>query len=98
MQSNSKLNKFEKSVLKDARKFNPEVHFAHMGKTTIAFQHVGDLVEFATAICADNEKKNRPKVGKYWAMTRFENGQTVKMPFFQFDNMMENEESLALWP
>ena len=90
MQSNSKLSKFEKSVLKDALKFNPDVQFAIMGKTTIAFQHVNDLVEFSTAICADNEKKNRPKVGKYWAMTRFENGQTVKMPFTQFDNMMEN--------
>ena len=84
MQSNSKLSKFEKSLFKDYRKMLPDVQFAIMGKTTIAFKHVGDLVEFATAICADNEKKNRPKVGKYWAMTRFENGQTVKLPFTQF--------------
>ena len=88
MQSNSKLNKFEKSLLKDFTKFNHDVQFAIVGKTTIAFKHVGDLVEFATAICADNEKKNRPKVGKYWAITRFDNGQTVKMPFFQFDDMV----------
>ena len=92
MQSNSKLNKFEKSILKDFTKFNPNVNFAIMGKTTIAFKHVGDNVEFATAICADTEKKNRPKVGKYWAITRFENGQTVKMPDYQFDNMLENED------
>ncbi len=97
MQSNSKLSKYQKSMLKDTMKFNPDVQFAIMGKTTIAFQHVNDLVEFSTAICADNEKKNRPKVGKFYAIQRFENGQTVKMPFFQFDNMMENEESLALW-
>jgi uncharacterized protein YkvS len=84
MQSNSKLHKLEKSLLKDFVKFNPHVKFATMGKTTIAFAHVGDLVEFATAICADTEKKNRPKVGRYWAMTRFENGQTVKLPFTQF--------------
>ena len=84
MQSNSKLGKLEKSLLKDFIKFNPHVKFATMGETTIAFAHVGDLVEFATAICADTEKKNRPKVGKYWAMTRFENGQTVKLPFTQF--------------
>jgi hypothetical protein len=93
MQSNSKLNKFEKSVFKDMKKFNPDVKFAQMGKTTIAFAHVGELVEFATAICADNEKKMRPKVGKYWALTRYENGQTVKMPFSQFDNMVES----AFW-
>jgi hypothetical protein len=97
MQANTKLNKLEKSLLKDACRDLPDVKFAIMGKTTIAFKHVGDNVEFATAICADNEKKNRTKVGKYWAMTRFENGQTVKMPFFQFDNMLENEECLGIW-
>ena len=90
MQSNSKLNKFEKSAFKDMRKFNPDVKFAIMGKTTIAFAHVGELVEFATAICADTEKKNRPKVGRYWAMTRFETGQTVKLPFTQFGITLQN--------
>jgi len=95
MQSNSKLNKVEKSLLKDFAKFMPQVKFAHMGKTTIAFQHVGDNVEFATAICSDTEKKNRPKVGKYWAMTRFESGQTVKIRKYQFDNMLDVDEYLG---
>jgi hypothetical protein len=90
MQSNSKLSDFEKRCLKQFCDANPDVKFATMGKTTIAFQHVGDLVEFATAICADNEKKNRNKVGKYWAMTRFENGQTVKLPFTQFGITLQN--------
>ena len=90
MQSNSKLNKFEKSLFKDYRKMLPDVQFETMGKTTIAFQYVGELVEFATAICAPNEKKMRPKVGKYWAIVRFENNQTVKLPFTQFDNMVES--------
>jgi hypothetical protein len=90
MQSNTKLNEFEKSVFKDMQKFNPEVQFAHAGKTTIAFAHVGNLVKFATAICADNEKKNRPKVGKYWALSRFEQGQTVKMRHCDFDNMISD--------
>ena len=92
MQSNTKLSKVEKALFKDCRKMLPDVQFAIMGKTTIAFKHVGDNVEFATAICADNEKKNRPKVGKCWALVRFENRQTVKLPFFQFDNMLENED------
>jgi len=90
MQSNSKLGKLEKSLFKDMQLFNPDVQFAIMGKTTIAFQHVGDLVEFATAICAVTEKKNRPKVGKYWALNRFEQGRTVKLPFFQFDSMIDS--------
>ena len=92
MQSNSKLTAGQKTSLKSMMKFLPDVQFATIGKTTIAFQHVGDLVEFATAICADNEKKNRPKVGKFYAMQRFENGQSVKLPFFQFDNMLDNED------
>lgn len=97
MQSNSKLTDLQKQFLKAKQLANPDVQFAIMGKTTIAFKHVGDNVEFATAICADTEKKNRPKVGKYYAIQRFENGQTVKMPFFQFDNMLENEECLSIW-
>ncbi len=97
MQSNSKLAKSQKDFFKSLKCTMPNVKFAIMGRTTIAFKHVGDNVEFATAICADNEKKNRPKVGKYWALIRFEDGQTVKMPFDQFDNMLENEERLALW-
>jgi hypothetical protein len=97
MQSNSKLSRFEKSVLKDFCKLNPHVCFATMGETTLAFARVGNLVEFSTAICAPTEKKMRPKVGKYWAITRYENGQTTKMPVYQFDNMLENEGTLAIW-
>ncbi len=97
MQSNSKLTKIEKSILKGMRENMPNVQFATMGKTTIAFQHVGDNVEFATAICADTEKKNRPKVGKYWALIRFDDGQTVKMPNYQFETMIENEECSLIW-
>ncbi len=98
MQSNSKLTATQKNTLKTCQRANPDVRFAIMGQTTIAFKHVGNLVEFATAICADNEKKNRPKVGKYYALARFMSDQTVKMPFVQFDNMLDNEKlRSALW-
>jgi hypothetical protein len=97
MQSNSKLTSEQKQWLEIMIALHPEINFAVMGKTTIAFKHLGELVEFATAICADNEKKQRDKVGKHWALSRFDEGQTVKMPKYQFDNMLENEESLALW-
>jgi len=88
MQSNSKLNMFEKALLKDLRAAYNNVRFAQMGKTTVAFARVGNLVEFSTAICADNEKKNRPKVGKFYALTRFDNKQTVKMQEYDFDCMI----------
>ena len=97
MNSNSKITKDQKQWFEIMTAIHPEINFAIMGKTTIAFKHVGNLVEFATAICGDNEIKNRPKVGKYWAFNRYVEGQTVKMPFFQFDNMLDIEESLALW-
>ena len=89
MQSNSKLTADHKNIFKNICAELPDVQFEIMGKTTIALKQVGDNVEFATAICADNEKKNRPKVGKYHALVRFWNGQTVKMPFDQFYNMVE---------
>lgn len=88
MLSNSKLTKAQKAYLKEMAVFNPQIEFETVGNLTIAFSHVGDNVEFATAIRADNEKKNRPNVGKYVALNRFENGQTVKMPFDLFDNMV----------
>ena len=88
MLSNSKLTKAQKAYLKEMAIFNPQIQFQIVGELTIAFSPVGDNVEFATAIRADNEKKNRPNVGKYVALTRFENGQTVKMPWEQFENMV----------
>ena len=97
MQSNSKLSLSQKIDLRALKSDVPGVQFTMMGKTTIAFVRKGNLVKFATAICGDNEKKNRPKVGQYYAIDRFISGETVKMPFYQFETMLENEESLALW-
>lgn len=89
MLSNTKLNMWEKDSLKSMREFtNPDVKFYHMGQTTFAYQICGNFVEFATAICSDHEKKNRKKVGKFHALTRFENNQTVKMLRNDFDYMM----------
>jgi hypothetical protein len=96
MFSNSKLTKTQKAYLKEMAEFNPQIKFTTMGNTTIAFQTVGNLIEFSTAICADTEKKNRPKVGKYLALTRLEAGETVKLIPYQFENMLDNE-SQAIW-
>jgi hypothetical protein len=93
--SNSKLKKFEKAAFKDMKKFNPNVQFAIVKNTTIAFSHVGELVEFATAICADNEKKFRPKVGKYYALMRFDRQQTVKLNHADFYNTIQDNNNLC---
>ena len=90
MQSNTKLTKAQKTGLKALKRALPHVQFVRAGKTTVAFAHVGELVEFSTAICADNEKKNRPKVGELYALSRFDFDQTVKMRFADFDNMIDN--------
>ena len=89
MLSNSKLTKAQKAYLKEMAVFNPQIKFEIVGELTIAFEHVGDTVEFATAICADNEKKNRRKVGQYYALSRFNWGATVKLPVYQFETMLE---------
>lgn len=89
MQSNTKLTKAQKTELKALKRALPNVRFAHMGRTTVAFKHTGDLVEFATAICAPNEKKYRTKVGEMYALNRFDFGETVKLPFTHFDNFVD---------
>jgi hypothetical protein len=97
MNANSKLNQDEKTILKDLVKANPGVRFEHTGKTTFAFQRVGKLVKFATAIRADNEVKNRRKVGKYWAITRFDAGQTALMRESDFNEMVTNMAAENYW-
>lgn len=89
MLSNTKLDSFQKDTLKFMRVNNPDVQFAHIGQTTFAYQILGNLVEFATAICSDGEIKNRKKVGKFHALERFENALTVKMLHTDFDFMIE---------
>lgn len=89
MTSNTKLTQDQKDWLKIMSALHPEIRFAIAGETTFAFQHQGDIVEFATAICHDAEKKNRVKVGKYYALDRYFDGNTVKLKFADFDNMLD---------
>ena len=89
MESNTKLTQDQKDWLKIMSALHPEIRFAIVGETTIAFQHQGDTVEFATALCHNTEKKNRTKVGKYFALDRYFDGHTVKLKFEDFDNMLD---------
>jgi len=89
MQSNSKLTQDQKDWLKIMSAAHPEIQFAIAGRTTFAFQHKGDTVEFATAFCSDSEKKKRAKVGKYFALCRYFDEHTVKLKLEYFNNLVD---------
>ena len=79
MPSNSKLTQDQKDWLKQMSALHPEIKFAVAGQTTFAFHRESDIIQFATAICSNSEKKNRAKVGKFYALDRFFDGHTVKL-------------------
>ena len=89
MQSNTKLTPEQKDWLQIMSALHPEIQFEIVGKTTFAFERQGDIVEFATAICHDGEKKNRTKVGKFYALDRYFDGHTVKLKDNDFLNMID---------
>ena len=86
MQSNSKLTQEQKDWLKESG--HNEIKFEIVGKITFAYKHSGNFVEFSTAICSDSEKKQRNKVGKYFALCRFYDGHIVKLKLEDFNIMV----------
>ena len=90
MQANTKLGDFEKELLKHLKDEMFDVKVVNLdNKTTMAYLPRGNTVEFALSVMAPTEKKFRRKVGEYWALTKFENGQTVKMDKDDFMQMTE---------
>ena len=88
MQSNTKLSIGQKEILKSLKLNNMDVTLINNLQTTIAFQELGNTVEFALSVMSDNEKKFRRKVGEYHALNRFDDGQTVKMHKADFYTML----------
>ena len=70
----------------------PMIQLHNNGETTIAFWDKPNCntVEFALSVMSPDEVKFRRKVGEFWAMDRFDAGQTVKMKRVDFYEMMEN--------
>ena len=88
MQSNSKLTAEQKADLKLLKKHaKSNGTRIHSDATTIAYKIHPKTVEFSLAVMSDNETKFRPNVGKYYALTRFNNGQTVTMAKNDFVDM-----------
>ena len=88
MQSNTKLSVGQKEDRKILKMNMPSVKLVNNLQTTIAFQELGNTVEFALSVMSDNEKKFRAKVGEYNALMRFDDGQTVSMHRSDFHVML----------
>lgn len=92
MQANTKLTPEQKAIFKELREVmeNKNVRVVNLdNKTTMAFLPKGNTVEFALSVMAPTEKKFRRKVGEFYAMQKFYNGETVKMSEFDFAVMCE---------
>ena len=97
MASNSKLTPNQKICLKtvlrpmQARK---GIRLARNETTTMAFMERGNTVEFSLSVASPDEMKFRRKVGDFWALTRFDCGETVKMGKEDFAIL---QDGMCLW-
>ena len=92
MQANTKLTAEQKAELKTMRVGAMQYGVTVVNldnKTTIAYKVLGNTVEFALSVMAPTEKKFRPKVGEYFALSKFLDSQIVRMDKFDFKNMVE---------
>jgi hypothetical protein len=89
MVSNSKLNAFQKGLLKEMRMYQKGVTVGNNGKTTIAYREFPNTVEFSLSVSSDTEQKFRARVGEFHARDRMDHGVTVKMDKNDFDAMFE---------
>lgn len=80
--SNTKLNEVEKKVLKNfVAGMGADTGFAVCGNVTALAKIAGpDTVRISTSVMSPDEKKHRPKVGMYVALTRMREGQYVTVP------------------
>lgn len=92
--SNTKLADYQKEALKGmlyAMGANGFAHkLAHNGETVVTYTERGNTTEFSLAVTSPDEKKFRPRVGAYYALDRFNAGQTVKMEKYDFEKMLRS--------
>lgn len=91
MVSNSKLTMYQQTV----RAFNRKTAklnkwaIAHNGATTIVYKCRGNTTEFAMSVASPDETQFRRKVGEFYALRRFQEGETVKMLNSDFADLYE---------
>lgn len=91
MASNTKLSTDQKLFRKEMREYakHEKWKIAHNGVTTLVYKDRGNTVEFSIAVTSPDESKFRRKVGEYYALRRFEDGETVAMLRDDFHDMFE---------
>jgi hypothetical protein len=91
--ANSKLEREQKEILKELK---AGLHFPGNWKvtvtrvsevTTLAWADRGNTIAFSLAVMSPDEEKFRRKVGEYWALSRFYDGEVVKMGREDFSQM-----------
>jgi hypothetical protein len=91
--ANSKLDSFQKADRKELKQMAKAegVKLENLNdETVIAYKPLGNTVEFALAVKSPDEQKFRVKVGEFHALTRFFEGETVKMAREDFNEMLWN--------
>ena len=93
MNSNTKLDSEQKSILKDIKKEARDngINWANNGETTIAWRYMGNTVRFSTSVASPDETKFRRKVGEYHEITRLMwDNEYVVLNLTDFGNMLVN--------
>lgn len=93
MNSNTKLNSLQKSVLKDMKieALEKGIQWADNEETTIAFVLKGNTIQFAISVTSPDEIKFRRKVGQYHAISRLMwDGEYTVMNTSDFYHMMRD--------
>lgn len=93
MNSNTKLDHTQKSILKGVKKEAREkgIKWANNGETTVAWKLMGNTVRFAMSVSSPDEIKFRRKVGEYHAITRLMwDGEYTIMSILDFYYMLES--------
>lgn len=81
-QSNTKLGSYQKEILKadfESAKLDGVTLETH-GRVTIAYKRMGNTVRIATSVASPNEKKIRRKVGQFYALCAWYEGNTIALP------------------
>lgn len=89
MASNTKLEGSQKALRailrKEAKMYDRMI--ANNGVTTLVYRNCGHCVQFAMAVASPEESQFRRKVGEFYALCRFEDGEVVSMLRGDFENL-----------
>jgi len=94
MKSNTKLTKTQKQGLKNFKGANPTAVFARSNAVTVLLAEDfpgSNVLRLSVSVCSPKEKKNRRKVGQYYAML----GESVPVPRYPSLDMEAQADVLA---